>query len=59
MAAGSLGTIICNFTGISLFVGLMTAQDTLSSQAYGAGRFAHIGILLQVCVLLSQQQRFN
>lgn len=39
----TLGTSFCNVTGYSINVGLLSALDTLSSQAYGAKNYKKIG----------------
>lgn len=43
LAAATLSTTFCNVTGFSIAVGLLTAMDTLSSQAYGAKDYKQIG----------------
>jgi len=53
----SLGIMTGNITGIALVAGLMTAMDTLASQAYGARNFKRVGLLAQraavICLTLS------
>jgi MATE family multidrug resistance protein len=52
LAGGSLGVTIYNITGLSVFMGLLSAQDTLSSQAFGAENFPRVGVILQRAVLI-------
>ena len=44
MAAVTLASSFCNVTGFSVLSGLLTAYDTLASQAYGANKPKNIGI---------------
>lgn len=44
IAGTALGTSFCNVTGFSILLGLLSAQDTLISQAYGAKKPKDIGI---------------
>jgi MATE family multidrug resistance protein len=47
LAASSLAMVFCNVTGISLLYGMLSTMDTLASQAYGAGNYRRVGIILQ------------
>ena len=43
----ALGASFVNIAGFSILIGLLSALDTLSSQAYGARELKQIGIALQ------------
>jgi MATE family multidrug resistance protein len=47
LGAAGLGVMFANVTGFSVSSGLLTASDTLCSQAYGAGNKKRVGIILQ------------
>lgn len=47
LAAGTLAISFINVTGTSVFNGLCSAMETLSSQAYGAKNFGMVGVVLQ------------
>lgn len=47
LAAGTLAISFINVTGPSIFNGLCSALETLSSQAYGAKNFRMVGVVLQ------------
>ena len=47
LAAGTLAISFINVTGPSLYIGLGSALETLSSQAFGAKNFRMVGIVLQ------------
>ena len=47
LAAGTLAISFINVTGRSIFIGLCSALETLSSQAYGAKNFRLVGVVLQ------------
>ena len=47
LAAGTLAISFINVSGISIFHGLCSALETLSSQAYGAKNFHMVGVVLQ------------
>lgn len=47
LGAASLATMIVNVTGWSVYEGLATALDTLTSQAYGGGKKKLVGIHVQ------------
>jgi MATE family multidrug resistance protein len=53
LAGAALGSTYCNVFGFAIGVGILTASDTLSSQAYGAGNFKRVGIILQRSILIS------
>lgn len=46
LAGVSLGHMTFNITGSSVMIGLLSAMDTLCSQAFGAKNYREIGILL-------------
>jgi len=54
LAACALASTLANVTGMSVLVGLSSAQSTLSAQAFGAKQFELVGVILQrtVSVLL-------
>ncbi|KAH3761092.1 multidrug and toxin extrusion protein 1 [Pelomyxa schiedti] len=52
MAASSLAIMLANVTGWSVGIGLLSAVDTLASQAYGAQNYKKVGIILQRGVLV-------
>ena len=45
--AAGLATMLANVTGFSIGIGLLTAFDSLGSQAFGAGNLPRVGVLLQ------------
>ena len=47
LAAGTLAISFINVTGPSIYIGLASALDTLSSQAFGAKNYRMVGIVLQ------------
>lgn len=47
LAAGTLAISFIKVTGISIFTGLCSALETLSSQAFGAKNFHLVGVVLQ------------
>ena len=47
LAAGTLAISFINVSGTSVFHGLCSALETLSSQAYGAKNFRMVGVVLQ------------
>ena len=47
LAAGTLAISFIKVSGTSIFVGLCSALETLSSQAYGAKNFRLVGVVLQ------------
>ncbi|KAL9975274.1 hypothetical protein ACROYT_G012423 [Oculina patagonica] len=47
LAAGTLAISFINVTGPSLYIGLGSAVETLSSQAFGAKNFRMVGVVLQ------------
>ena len=50
LGAVVLATMWANVSGTSICMGGMTALDSLASQAFGAGEFELVGILLQRCI---------
>lgn len=47
LSAVVLSSSLFNVTGISITIGLASAMDTLCGQAYGARRYAMLGVVLQ------------
>ena len=47
LASAAMSTTLANVTGMSVMVGLGSAQATLSAQAFGAGSHRAVGELLQ------------
>ncbi|XP_078367532.1 multidrug and toxin extrusion protein 2-like [Oculina patagonica] len=47
LAAATLAISFINITGVSIFFGLCSALETLSSQAFGAKNFRMVGVVLQ------------
>lgn len=47
LAAASLASMTCNITGLCVYEGLATSLDTLTSQAYGAGKKHLVGLHVQ------------
>ena len=47
LAAGTLAISFINVTGPSVYIGLASALETLSSQAFGAKNYRMVGIVLQ------------
>ncbi|XP_078367530.1 multidrug and toxin extrusion protein 2-like [Oculina patagonica] len=47
LAAATLAISFINITGPSIFIGLCSALETLSSQAFGAKNFRMVGVVLQ------------
>ncbi|XP_068721151.1 multidrug and toxin extrusion protein 2-like isoform X1 [Montipora capricornis] len=47
LAAGTLAISFINVTGTSMFIGLASAVETLCSQAFGAGNYRLVGVVLQ------------
>eukprot|EP00300_Choanocystis_sp_HF-7_P001727 c11387_g1_i1.p1 GENE.c11387_g1_i1~~c11387_g1_i1.p1 ORF type:complete len:392 (+),score=70.21 c11387_g1_i1:85-1260(+) len=52
LAAGSLGMMLCNITSLSLIRGLLSGQDTLCSQAFGAKNYPRLGYVTVRAMLL-------
>ena len=52
MSAAALGNSFCNVTGFSLNVGLLSAMDTLVSQAHGAKEMRKIGQVTNQSLLM-------
>jgi MATE family multidrug resistance protein len=53
LAAAALATTISNVTGNSVMVGLSGATNTLAGQAFGAGYFMEVGLVMQrgLCIV--------
>ena len=47
LAAGALALSYINITGISIYLGLGSALETLCTQAFGARNFSLVGVVLQ------------
>ena len=52
LAAASLATMTANITGLAIYEGLATSLDTLTSQAFGAGKKHLVGLHVQRMILL-------
>ena len=52
LAASSLATMTANITGLSIYEGLATSLDTLTSQAFGAGKKHLVGLHIQKMIIL-------
>jgi len=52
MAGAALAASYCNVTGYSVIIGLLSAMDTLTSQAYGANKPRQIGVTVQQSVVV-------
>lgn len=52
LAAASLASMTANITGLAVYEGLATSLDTLTSQAFGAGRKHLVGLHIQRMVAL-------
>lgn len=46
-------TSIFNVTGLSVLTGFASAMETLTGQAYGAGQYRHVGVVLQRALILT------
>lgn len=53
LAAVSLASMTANITGLSIYEGLATSLDTLTSQAFGAGRKQLVGLHVQRMIALA------
>lgn len=53
LAAASLATMTANITGLAIYEGLATSLDTLTSQAFGAGKKHLVGLHVQRMILLA------
>lgn len=51
-ASAGMANVYINVTGISFCIGLLTAQDTMCSQAFGARNFKRVSIVFQRAVVL-------
>ena len=47
LGAASLAIVFCNVTGYSVIQGILTALDTLCSQAFGSKNYLLLGVVLQ------------
>ena len=52
LGSAALGNLWATVTGRSVYLGSLSALDTLASQAFGAKSFKHIGTLTQRAVLM-------
>jgi|EP01046_Picozoa_sp_COSAG06_P042946 MATE family multidrug resistance protein len=52
LGAVVLATMWCNITGLSLVMGGMSGLNTLCAQAFGAGNYQRLGVLLQRAILM-------
>lgn len=52
LAAASLASMTANITGLAVFEGLATSLDTLTSQAFGAGKKHMVGLHIQRMIAL-------
>jgi len=53
VGAAALAQSCSNVTGLSLVIGLCSAQNTIASQAYGAKEYKTVGVVSQRALLLS------
>lgn len=53
LAAASLASMTANITGLAVYEGLATSLDTLTSQAFGAGRKQLVGLHVQRMIALT------
>lgn len=47
------GSLLCNVTGVSLIIGLLSAMDTMCSQAMGAKNYRKVGFVTQRAIVLT------
>lgn len=52
IGGATLGNMMCNITGFSLAFGLLSALDTLISQAYGAKLYRLMGLHAQRAIII-------
>ncbi len=52
MAGCALANMFCICTGYSIMFGLQTYMDSMASQAFGAGNFRLVGLLMQRGVIM-------
>ncbi len=52
LGAVTLGNMVCNVTGFSLSLGMLTALDTLVAQAYGAKMYSLMGLHTQRAIVI-------
>lgn len=53
LAAASLASMFSNITGLAIYEGLATSLDTLTSQAFGAGKKHLVGLHVQRMIALT------
>eukprot|EP01089_Gocevia_fonbrunei_P021924 TRINITY_DN8677_c0_g1_i1.p1 TRINITY_DN8677_c0_g1~~TRINITY_DN8677_c0_g1_i1.p1 ORF type:complete len:484 (-),score=66.08 TRINITY_DN8677_c0_g1_i1:38-1489(-) len=53
LAGIALGTMYCNMFGFTLIWGMLSAVDTLATQAYGAKNLTRVGLIFQRSLLIS------
>lgn len=52
LAGAALGSSFCNVTGFSVCLGLLSALDTLTAQAYGAKKLGKVGEAVQQSIIV-------
>eukprot|EP01095_Lingulamoeba_sp_RSL-Kostka_P001085 TRINITY_DN11509_c0_g1_i1.p1 TRINITY_DN11509_c0_g1~~TRINITY_DN11509_c0_g1_i1.p1 ORF type:complete len:211 (+),score=49.81 TRINITY_DN11509_c0_g1_i1:94-726(+) len=52
LAGSALGNMICNISGYSIIIGLLSGYDTVASQAFGAKEYKKLGIFAQRSVII-------
>ncbi|PRW56780.1 DETOXIFICATION 16-like [Chlorella sorokiniana] len=53
MSAAVLATVLYNVSGLSLLLGFASAMETFCGQAYGAGNYRLVGVVLQRAMILT------
>jgi len=52
LGSASLAIVTFNITGMAVFEGMSTSLDTFCSQAFGAGKYARVGLYFQRCTAM-------
>ena len=52
LAGAALGSSFCNVTGFSVCLGLLSALDTLTAQAFGANKLGKVGEAVQQSIIV-------